>query len=118
MLLFVYGTLKRGGRNHRRLAGQRFVRTAATAPGFRLFDLGPFPGMVFDKSDGAVTGELFAVSDECVGELDEFEGVPDLFDRRVIVLADGTKAWAYLYVQPIPAGAPGGEEWPLPTRPA
>lgn len=113
MLLFVYGTLKRGERNHRLLAGQRFVGPAVTATGFRLFDLGPYPGMVFDKSVGAVRGELFDVSDDCRAELDEFEGVPTLFDRATIELADGTAAEAYLYARPIPSDAPSGEEWPL-----
>jgi gamma-glutamylaminecyclotransferase len=113
MLLFVYGTLKRGQRNHRLLADQRFVGPAVTAPAFRLFDLGPHPAMVRDADGGAVRGELFAVSECCLGELDEFEGVPDLFDRERIGLADGTTAWAYLYVRPIPDGTPSGEEWPF-----
>jgi gamma-glutamylaminecyclotransferase len=113
MLLFVYGTLKRGQRNHRLLADQRFVGPAVTAPCFRLYDLGPYPGMAFDESGGAVRGELFAVSDCCVGELDDFEGVPDLFTRERIELADGTTAWAYLYARRIPEGTPSGEEWPF-----
>jgi gamma-glutamylcyclotransferase (GGCT)/AIG2-like uncharacterized protein YtfP len=117
MLLFVYGTLKRGERNHRLLAGQRFVGPAVTAPGFRLFDLGPYPGMV-RAAGGVVRGELFDVSEPCLVELDEFEGVPTLFDRAVVELSDGTAAAAYLYARPFPPGAPGGEEWPIPTRPA
>lgn len=112
MLLFVYGTLKRGERNHRLLAGQRFVGPGTTATGFRLFDLGPYPGMV-RAAGGAVRGELFEVCDRCREELDEFEGVPTLFDRVTIELADGTRASAYLYVRPIPADAPSGEEWPF-----
>lgn len=112
MLLFVYGTLKRGGRNHRLMAGQRFVGPAVTALGFRLFDLGPYPGMV-RAAEGMVRGELFEVSPRCRVELDEFEGVPDLFDRREIVLADHSTAWAYLYMRPVPADAPSGDEWPF-----
>ena len=117
MLLFVYGTLKRGRRNHRLLTGQRFVGPAATVSGFRLFDLGRYPGLVrdadADADAGAVRGELFDVSECCLGELDDFEGVPDLFTRERIELADGTTAWAYLYARPVPAGAPSGEEWPI-----
>ena len=117
MLLFVYGTLKRGERNHRLLAGQRFVGPAVTAPGFRLFDLGPYPGVV-RAAGGLVRGELFDVFVRCREELDEFEGVPTLFDRTTIELADGTTAAAYLYARPVPPDAPSGEEWPLPSRPA
>jgi gamma-glutamylaminecyclotransferase len=113
MLLFVYGTLKRGQRNHRLLADQRFVGPAVTAPGFRLYDLGPHPAMVRDAHGDPVRGELFAVSECCLGELDDFEGVPDLFTRERIELADGTTAWAYLYARQIPDGAGSGEEWPF-----
>lgn len=113
MLLFVYGTLKRGERNHRLLADQRFVGAAATAPGYRLFDLGPYPAMAADADSGPVRGELFSVSACAADELDDFEGVPDLFDRRRVELADGATAWAYLYVRPIPDDTPTGDEWPF-----
>ncbi len=113
MLLFVYGTLKRGQRNHRLLADQRFVRIAATAPGYCLYDLGPYPAMVQGADAGPVRGELFSVSECATDELDDFEGVPDLFDRRRVELDDGTTAWAYLYTRPIPDGTPTGDEWPF-----
>jgi len=113
MLLFVYGTLKRGQRNHRLLADQRFVRNARTVRGYRVYDLGPHPAMVADANAGPVQGELFSVSETCMAELDDFEGVPDLFDRRRVELDDGTTAWAYLYVRPIPDDTPTGDEWPF-----
>ncbi len=113
MLLFVYGTLKRGQRNHHLLAGQRFVRSVATAPGFCLYDLGPYPALVPDADGGPVRGELFAVSGSATAELDDFEGVPDLFDRRRVALDDGTTAWIYVYLRPIPDGTPSGDEWPF-----
>jgi gamma-glutamylcyclotransferase (GGCT)/AIG2-like uncharacterized protein YtfP len=103
-LLFVYGTLKRGHRNHRLLAGQRFVRATETVPEFRLYDLGPFPGMVRHPDGGPVRGELFLVSGCCLDELDDFEGVPDLFTRERVELADGEEAWAYQYARPVPSG--------------
>jgi hypothetical protein len=46
-LLFVYGTLKRGAKNHCHLAGQHFVAAAQDCPGFELRDMGGCP-------DGAV----------------------------------------------------------------
>jgi gamma-glutamylcyclotransferase (GGCT)/AIG2-like uncharacterized protein YtfP len=113
MLLFVYGTLKRGQRNHRLLADQRFVRATATAPGFRLYDLGPYPGLVADADGGPVQGELFSVSECCMAELDDFEGVPDLFDRVRVELADGSTAWAYQYMRAVPHDAPTGDDWPF-----
>lgn len=113
MLLFVYGTLKRDQRNHRLLAGQRLVGPAVTVAGYGLFDLGSYPGMVPHTDGGPARGELFDVSECCVDELDDFEGVPTLFDRQQVELSDGTTAWAYLYIRPIPPDAPSGDEWPF-----
>src|SRR5205814_1029562 len=70
--LFFYGTLKRGGKNHRLLAGQRFVSPAATAPRYRLFDLGPYPGLVEAAGGVSVRGELWDVTAEYLAPLDKF----------------------------------------------
>ncbi|MBY0457689.1 MAG: gamma-glutamylcyclotransferase [Gemmataceae bacterium] len=114
-VLFVYGTLKRGHRNHRLLADQTFLGEAVTAPRYRVADLGPHPGLVYDDSDGlAVRGELFAVDACALGELDDFEGVPDLFVReRIDIPTRGEEVWAYFINRPVPAGAPTGDRWPL-----
>src|SRR5215471_201591 len=59
-IVFVYGTLKRGERNHRLLADQEFLGAAVTVPRYRVFDLGPYPGLVRDDATGlAVRAELF-----------------------------------------------------------
>ncbi|MDI1319207.1 MAG: gamma-glutamylcyclotransferase, partial [bacterium] len=74
--VFVYGTLKRGGSNHAFLARQRFLGEARTAPGFTLYSLGDYPGMVRAPGDTAgVTGELWVVDDTCLAELDQLEGL-------------------------------------------
>lgn len=82
-LLFVYGTLKRGCQNHQYLAGQTFVGNARTAPGFRLFDLGGYPGIArkADDHDGVV-GEVWSVDDIALQRLDHFEGVHEGLFRR------------------------------------
>jgi gamma-glutamylcyclotransferase (GGCT)/AIG2-like uncharacterized protein YtfP len=85
-LLFVYGTLKRGGSNHGVLSDQSFVGEARTVPGFRLFDLGEYPGMIADQSSPiSVTGEVWSVNDEALARLDAFEGVPEGLYRRVAI---------------------------------
>lgn len=115
-MLFVYGTLKRGGRNFFRLAGQDFVGAATTAPKYRVFDLGPFPGLVRDGTNGlAVAGELFAVDAQCLAELDAFEEVPGPFVRDPIEIPGHDGAWAYYMNTAPPAGAPSGDRWPLPS---
>lgn len=82
-LLFVYGTLKRGCRNHHRLATQRFVGAAHSVAGYRLYDLGDYPGIVPEPTaTEGVVGEVWEVDEECLRELDRFEGVDDGLYRR------------------------------------
>jgi gamma-glutamylcyclotransferase (GGCT)/AIG2-like uncharacterized protein YtfP len=82
-LLFIYGTLKRGGANHEQLTGQQYLGEARTPPGYRLHDLGEYPGLVIDATDTrGVGGELWAVSASCLHLLDAFEGVPEGLYRR------------------------------------
>jgi len=87
--VFVYGTLKRGGRYHAHLAGQLFLGQARTAAGFTLYSLGEYPGLVADEADQAgVTGELWAVDAACLERLDILEGVSvGLYSRDFARLA-------------------------------
>ncbi|MGL4422817.1 MAG: gamma-glutamylcyclotransferase family protein [Gemmataceae bacterium] len=104
MILFVYGTLRRGERNHRRIADQTFLGLARTEPEYKRLNLGPYPGLVAGTE--SVAGELYQVSDCALGELDDFEGVPTLFDRRAIALIDrppGELVQAYFWVGATPA---------------
>lgn len=113
-ILFVYGTLKRGERNHFRISDQEFLGEAVTAPNYRVFDLGPHPGLVRDDTNGlAVCGELFAVSDRCLAELDAFEEVPTWFVRESIEVVGYEQVWAYYVSAAPPEGAKSGDRWPL-----
>ena len=73
-LLFVYGTLMRGGVRHWLLADQRFVGEARTLPRYALYDLGTFPGMVRRDGGVAVSGELYEVAANRLADLDDEEG--------------------------------------------
>jgi gamma-glutamylcyclotransferase (GGCT)/AIG2-like uncharacterized protein YtfP len=114
--LFVYGTLKRGLSNHRLVADQTFLGEAATEPRYRVFDLGPYPGLVADDANGlAVKGELWAVSECCLADLDDFEEDAGAFARGPVAVAGrGGVVFAYFWNRPVPPGA-GGAEWPLPA---
>lgn len=101
--VFVYGTLKRGGSNHSYLARQQFLGAARTPPGFTLYSLGDYPGMVRAPADTAgVAGELWAVDVGCLLRLDELEGVAEgLYERVAIQLAPpyaDEPAETYLYL--------------------
>lgn len=99
--IFVYGTLKRGGENHRVLAGQRFVGEARTAPAFRLYLLDGYPGMVPAADGREIRGEVWEVDPACLERLDELEGTAaGLYARMPVRLApphDALAAETYLY---------------------
>jgi len=82
-LVFVYGTLKRGALNHHVLAGETFVGEARTEPGYRLYHLGEYPGMVAAAADRhGVGGEVWRVSPAALARLDAFEGTGEGLYRR------------------------------------
>ena len=81
--IFVYGTLKRGGSNHAFLQGQVFLGEARTEPGYRLFVVADYPGMVRDKTaPRGVAGEVWAVDADTLARLDELEGIEEKLYRR------------------------------------
>ena len=85
-LLFVYGTLKRGCSNHHFLAGQKYVGAARTVPGFRLYDLGGYPGLITKADDReGVVGEIWAVDAATLQRLDQLEGLEAGHYRRAVV---------------------------------
>jgi gamma-glutamylcyclotransferase (GGCT)/AIG2-like uncharacterized protein YtfP len=104
--VFVYGTLMRGGANHVVLGrlGARYVAAARTARGRTLVDLGPYPALLpLDESRDAlapnVHGEVFALEDTMLPELDAFEGVPTLYRREPVdLVTDEGPANAFTYV--------------------
>lgn len=115
-LIFVYGTLKRGCRNHHQLAGQKFVGAARTVPGFVLYDLGGYPGLVPHAADRTgVVGEIWSVGPEALRRLDAFEGVPEgLYRREPIALQaphDRSHVEVYVHAQSIEGRRQVGAEW-------
>lgn len=105
--VFVYGTMRRQGRNEERLreradAYARFIditctkehafhlRSRKTEPGY----LAPVAKMGGELS---IFGELWEVRHNVLLELDMFEGHPDTYRRNVVPLSCGRDAWMYLY---------------------
>ena len=108
--VFVYGTLRDGGRLHRYMQGATFVGKARVEG--ELFSLGSFPGAEFGSSQTWVEGEIYRVTPEILSRLDDLEGFhPDrtelsMYVRRkvtpVLVLGKGRTVpgkdvWAYEY---------------------
>src|SRR5581483_4440148 len=114
-ILFLYGSLKRGRRNHRLVADQEYLGEALTEPRYRLIDLGTSPGMVRDDAAGlAVKGELWAVGPCCLAGLDEFECADGPYFRAAVAVVGREGVEAYRWHGPVPPGARTGDEWPFP----
>lgn len=71
-LVFVYGTLRRGGSNHFRMAGADLL-TEGWVRG-RLFRISWYPGLVLG-GENEVRGEVYSVDAGQLLALDEFEGL-------------------------------------------
>ena len=116
MRLFIYGTLKRGGSNHTLLAGQQFFGIARTVPGFTLYSLGGYPGMVAKADDcEGVAGEVWLVDMACLSRLDALEGLAEGLYRRapVRLLPPFTEheVQTYLYARSISQRRHIGAAW-------
>ena len=109
IVLFVYGSLKRGQANHHELSAARFLCSALTARAFALRELAGYPALV--PGDRAIAGELYQLPARRLSALDAFEG--DAYVRRQIELSDGERAIAYLA-----RSAETGTPWPFCEWPA
>jgi len=100
--VFVYGTLRKGERNHYLLEGAELIAQQAWTKG-RLFDTGlGYPALKESMAD-KVYGELYLVSNAQLHRLDELEGYHqdsrnNLYNRKnQVVFYDAGKIAAYLY---------------------
>ena len=115
-LIFVYGTLKHGGHNHHFMVGQTFISTARTPPGYTLYDLGGYPGLVAEPDDSAgVIGEVWSVDEACLASLDVLEGTAEgLYRRAPVPLLppfDGKRVEGYYYLMSVRDRQRSGESW-------
>ena len=88
-LLFVYGTLRRGGgiASFGRVIGPDKIEG-------ELYDLNAFPGFI--QGEGKVVGELVEIPTEMLSLLDRYEGVEGGLYRRIRVMTEsGQEAWVY-----------------------
>jgi len=84
-LYFVYGTLKKGMKNHGVLERLKptFIYPVETIEKYPMFDLGNgFPYIQDTKGTGLIIqGELYSMKVKHRDTLDYFEGVPSLYKR-------------------------------------
>lgn len=113
LLLFVYGSLKRGQSNCEQLRSAEFVAEARTAPRFALRVVDGYPVLV--PGTRSIAGELYRIAPRALPALDEFEGQG--YARREIELANAGRALAYLATVADAGNPHPADEWPSPARP-
>lgn len=70
-----------------------FLGTDAIAAHVRCTVLGSLPGI--KPGDGEVEGETYECPQHVVAFLDNFEGHPDMYERRAVTTLSGHEAYAY-----------------------
>lgn len=112
--VFVYGTLRAGEINDINVAAARnaierprLLGRAAVAG--RLFDFGPYPGLVADAGAAPVIGDVYEIDDALVPVLDEIEevypGVPGLFLAEQVEVEVEGRQMACLFYPVVPERA-------------
>jgi len=99
--VFVYGTLRRGGRNDIARYRPAPVHVADAAIAGTLYDLGAYPGVVLGGA-GRVAGEIYRIDAAVEAELDLLEGVAgddsgEYIRRHVVVQAGGRRFDCLVY---------------------
>ncbi len=114
IIVFVYGTLKRGQRNHCLLQDEEFLGQARTLPRYRLYDCGRYPALVHDPVNGvALFGEVWRVGDEVLRRMDAYEGAPELYSRQEILLDSfDPPVEAYFFNGDVAGLKDCGGQWP------
>lgn len=86
--VFVYGTLKRGGRLHHCLTDSEYVGEGVVRG--KLYDVGAFPALIHSDSVAGgsdhsyVRGEIYSVDADTLQHLDIVEGAPMLYRRESV----------------------------------
>ena len=92
--VFVYGTLKRGQRNHHYLEQAEYVGTHLTDECFSMYEFDDYPAVTQNGSH-AVSGEIYLVNQQQFQMLDELEWYPRFYQRIKIETCHGL-AWMYV----------------------
>lgn len=99
-LIFIYGTLRRGGRAHHLMQAAEFQSKGSISG--RLVHIDQYPGLI-PCGDQQVIGELYLVGDQLLNELDRYEGCLEspahyLRKETVVTLKNGEKKPALVYI--------------------
>lgn len=94
-LIFVYGTLRKGGCNHHLLELSECVGSFETEPDYQLYDNDDYPGLAHGSN--SIQGEIYRIDDDLLAQLDVLEDVSVDFHRESIETPYGM-AWLYMKI--------------------
>lgn len=97
--LFVYGTLRRGGKLHMHMRGARYIKDIDIH--FYKLVMHPhqwFPAMVRAPVHSTVKGEVYEVDDDMLERLKIVEGHPHLFKLTEVGVSDLSLGTVYAFV--------------------
>jgi gamma-glutamylcyclotransferase (GGCT)/AIG2-like uncharacterized protein YtfP len=96
-LVFVYGTLRRGGAGSmsNRFPNSKFIADAKVSGS--LYDLGAYPGLLVDESSSLVTGEVYEVDEEILKRLDAFEASSNYWRKQVEIALGAHRKMCWIY---------------------
>lgn len=100
MIVFVYGTLKRGYYNHELLLRAKFLGLAITKLKYPMVNTeGDFPYLINEKNHGRyIKGELFEIDTVTEKIVDILENYPHLYTKEDIdVIVDKKEIHATAY---------------------
>jgi len=105
--VFVYGTLKKGWRNHHLMNGADYiVSTITREPVWSMMDCPSWthPGQrspaVLDNGNYHIEGELYKITPTLLEKLDRLEQLDVHYKRRTVPLKKGESAWMYINILP------------------
>lgn len=102
--LFVYGTLMKNNRHKQSYLDNADYKGECTLDGYSLYDLGYYPGIVEDE-DCKVKGELYAIPQNKLPEIDIYEAEGFLYNRTLVQVYSEkhelVEAYVYIYNQSV-----------------
>jgi len=81
--VFVYGSLKKNFQNHSLLKESKFIGNAEIS-GYKMYNIGYFPGIVKSDAKDVVKGEIYEINMDVETRLDYLECIPDLYRKEYV----------------------------------
>lgn len=98
MKVFVYGTLKKGKKNHSYINKEMEKEIELNVPGFLYWNINRYyPHFISNPFGMNIKGELYDLTESEVKNIDKLEGHPDFFKRKKTII-DGEEIYYYEYI--------------------